>query len=86
MDVKSKPIDVQRRHSQGKTMKKDLHPNVVESTVTCACGNTFVTTSTKETIRVDICNECHPFYTGSERQVDTAGRIDKFKKRYALNS
>ncbi|MDD2827976.1 MAG: 50S ribosomal protein L31 [Sulfuricurvum sp.] len=67
-------------------MKKDLHPNVVESTVVCACGNTFTTTSTKESIRVDICNECHPFYTGSERQVDTAGRIDKFKKRYALNS
>ena len=66
-------------------MKKDLHPNIVECTVSCACGNTFTTTSTKETIRVDICNECHPFYTGSERQVDTAGRIDKFKKRYALN-
>ncbi|MFZ2969173.1 MAG: 50S ribosomal protein L31 [Sulfuricurvum sp.] len=67
-------------------MKKDLHPKVVESTVSCACGNTFTTTSTKESIRVDICSECHPFYTGSERQVDTAGRIDKFKKRYALNN
>jgi large subunit ribosomal protein L31 len=67
-------------------MKKDLHPTVVEATVSCACGNTFTTTSTKESIRVDICNECHPFYTGSERQVDTAGRIDKFKKRYALNN
>ncbi|HEX5624357.1 MAG TPA: 50S ribosomal protein L31 [Sulfuricurvum sp.] len=66
-------------------MKKDLHPNIVECTVNCACGNTFKTTSTKEAFRVDICNECHPFYTGSERQVDTAGRIDKFKKRYALN-
>jgi large subunit ribosomal protein L31 len=67
-------------------MKKELHPNIVACTVSCACGNTFVTTSTKDAIRVDICNECHPFYTGSERQVDTAGRIDKFKKRYALNS
>ncbi|MDD2951210.1 MAG: 50S ribosomal protein L31 [Sulfuricurvum sp.] len=67
-------------------MKKDLHPNVVECSVSCACGNTFTTTSTKDTIRVDICSACHPFYTGSERQVDTAGRIDKFKKRYALNS
>ncbi|MDD2838231.1 MAG: 50S ribosomal protein L31 [Sulfuricurvum sp.] len=66
-------------------MKKDLHPNVIECSVSCACGNTFTTTSTKESIRVDICNECHPFFTGSERQVDTAGRIDKFKKRYALN-
>ena len=86
MDVKLKPIDVQRRHSQGNTMKKELHPNTVECTVSCACGNTFTTTSTKAAIRVDICNECHPFYTGSERQVDTAGRIDKFKKRYALNA
>lgn len=66
-------------------MKKDLHPNVVECSVSCACGNTFTTTSTKETIRVDICSACHPFYTGSERQVDTAGRIDKFKKRYQLS-
>jgi len=67
-------------------MKKDLHPNIVECSVSCACGNTFTTTSTKDSIRVDICSACHPFYTGSERQVDTAGRIDKFKKRYALNS
>ena len=67
-------------------MKKDLHPNVLECSVSCACGNTFTTTSTKDSIRVDICNACHPFFTGSERQVDTAGRIDKFKKRYALNS
>ncbi len=66
-------------------MKKDFHPNVVECTVSCACGSTFKTSSTKESIRVDICSACHPFYTGSERQVDTAGRIDKFKKRYALN-
>lgn len=67
-------------------MKKELHPNTVECTVSCACGNTFTTKSTKEAFRVDICSDCHPFYTGSERQVDTAGRIDKFKKRYALNS
>ncbi|MDD5210897.1 MAG: 50S ribosomal protein L31 [Sulfuricurvum sp.] len=67
-------------------MKKELHPNTVECTVSCACGNSFTTKSTKETFRVDICSECHPFYTGSERQVDTAGRIDKFKKRYALNA
>lgn len=66
-------------------MKKNLHPNVVECTVSCACGNSFKTTSIKDAIRVDICSECHPFFTGSERQVDTAGRIDKFKKRYQLN-
>ncbi len=66
-------------------MKKDLHPDVVDCKVTCACGNTFDTRSVKNEIRVEICNECHPFFTGSERMVDTAGRIDKFKKRYNLD-
>jgi len=66
-------------------MKKDLHPDVVECKVTCACGNTFDTKSVKNEIRVEICNECHPFFTGSERMVDTAGRIDKFKKRYSID-
>lgn len=64
-------------------MKKDLHPNLVECTVTCACGNTFTTKSQKDEMRIDICNECHPFFTGSERNVDTAGRIEKFNARYA---
>ncbi len=66
-------------------MKKDLHPDVVDCKVTCACGNTFDTKSVKNEIRVEICNECHPFFTGSERMVDTAGRIDKFKKRYNID-
>ncbi|MFA5455423.1 MAG: 50S ribosomal protein L31 [Sulfurimonas sp.] len=66
-------------------MKKDIHPKLVACTVTCACGNTFVTESQKDEMRIDICNECHPFFTGSERMVDTAGRIDKFNKRYAKN-
>jgi len=64
-------------------MKKDLHPNLVVCTVKCACGNTFETKSQTETLDIDICNECHPFYTGSERMVDTAGRIEKFNARYA---
>jgi large subunit ribosomal protein L31 len=63
-------------------MKKDIHPVLVDCTVTCACGNTFVTKSQKDTMRIDICNECHPFFTGSERMVDTAGRIEKFNARY----
>lgn len=63
-------------------MKKDLHPNFVDCTVTCACGNTFVNKGAQSELRVDICNECHPFFTGSERMVDTAGRIEKFKARY----
>jgi large subunit ribosomal protein L31 len=66
-------------------MKKDLHPDVVDCKVSCACGNTFDTKSVKNEIRVEICNECHPFFTGSERMVDTAGRIDKFKKRYSID-
>ena len=64
-------------------MKKDLHPDVVDCKVSCACGNTFDTKSVKNEIRVEICNECHPFFTGSERMVDTAGRIDKFKNKYS---
>ncbi len=66
-------------------MKKDIHPNLVECKVSCACGNAFVTTSVKDEIRVEIFNECHPFFTGSERMVDTAGRIDKVKKRYNID-
>lgn len=64
-------------------MKKDLHPNLVVCAVTCACGNKFETKSQKDAMEIDICNECHPFFTGSERMVDTAGRIEKFNARYA---
>ena len=64
-------------------MKKDLHPVLHNCNVSCACGNAFETKSIKKEIRVEICNECHPFFTGSERMVDTAGRIEKFNKRYA---
>jgi large subunit ribosomal protein L31 len=65
-------------------MKKEIHPTSVECTVTCACGNSFKTSSTKAEMRIDICNECHPFFTGSQKVVDTAGRIEKFKKRYNM--
>ncbi len=64
-------------------MKKDIHPKLVTCTVTCACGNSFETLSQKDEMRIDICSECHPFFTGSERMVDTAGRIEKFNQRYA---
>ncbi|MEN4053715.1 MULTISPECIES: 50S ribosomal protein L31 [Sulfurimonas] len=63
-------------------MKKGIHPELVDCTVTCACGNSFVTKSQKPEMRIDICNECHPFFTGEERMVDTAGRIEKFRARY----
>jgi len=67
-------------------MKKGIHPELVDCTVTCACGNTFVTKSQKPEMRIDICNECHPFYTGEERMVDTAGRVEKFNERYNKNN
>ncbi|MCI6178702.1 MAG: 50S ribosomal protein L31 [Campylobacter sp.] len=65
-------------------MKKDIHPEYVECNVICACGNTFKTRSNKAEIRLDICSACHPFFTGSEKIVDSAGRVDKFKKKYGL--
>ncbi|EAU01181.1 MULTISPECIES: 50S ribosomal protein L31 [Campylobacter] len=66
-------------------MKKEIHPEYIDCTVTCACGNTFKTKSNKSEIKIDICDKCHPFFTGSEKIVDSAGRVEKFKKKYALN-
>ncbi len=65
-------------------MKADIHPEYVESKVHCACGETFTTRSTKPEIRVEICSQCHPFYTGKQKMVDTEGRVEKFIKRYGL--
>ncbi|MFN3191604.1 MAG: 50S ribosomal protein L31 [Aureliella sp.] len=67
-------------------MKADIHPNYQETTVTCGCGNSFTTRSTVPELKVDICNTCHPFYTGKLKFVDTAGRIDKFQKKFAAGS
>ena len=63
-------------------MKPGIHPEYVTCKVTCACGNTFETSSVKPVIKVDICSACHPFYTGNQKFVDTAGRVDKFLKKY----
>jgi len=65
-------------------MKKDIHPKYEEITVTCSCGNTFVTRSTlgKKELHLEICSNCHPFYTGKQKIVDTAGRVEKFKRKY----
>ena len=62
-------------------MKQGIHPKYEETTVTCACGNTFTTRSTRQNLRVDICSNCHPFYTGEQRIVDTAGQVDRFMRR-----
>ncbi len=64
-------------------MKTSIHPDYVTCTVSCACGSSFETRSTKAAIKVDICSACHPFFTGAQKFVDTAGRVDKFRKRYA---
>ena len=65
-------------------MKKDIHPKYEETTVTCACGNVINTRSTVKDIKVEICSQCHPFFTGKQKLVDTAARIDRFKKRYNI--
>jgi len=65
-------------------VKEKIHPNYFhEAVVTCVCGNTFKTGSTQKEIRVDICSNCHPFYTGKQKLIDTEGRIDRFRKKYA---
>jgi len=63
-------------------MKKKIHPELHEIDVGCACGNTFTTRSTKPEIRVEICSSCHPFFTGKQKLVDSAGRVERFQKRY----
>ncbi|ACZ41411.1 ribosomal protein L31 [Thermobaculum terrenum ATCC BAA-798] len=62
-------------------MKPNIHPQYVEATVHCSCGNTWKTRSTKPNIRVDLCSKCHPFFTGEQRIVDTAGQVDRFMRR-----
>ncbi|MBV9240760.1 MAG: 50S ribosomal protein L31 [Acidobacteria bacterium] len=63
-------------------MKQEIHPNYNEITVSCACGNTFQTRSTGGDLHIEICSDCHPFFTGKQKLVDTAGRVDRFNKRY----
>ena len=65
-------------------MKEKIHPKYVDSTITCACGNVIKTRSTVAEINVGICSACHPFFTGKQKLVDTAGRVERFKKKYGL--
>ena len=64
-------------------MKDAIHPKYFETTITCACGNVIHTRSTRQNIRVEICASCHPFFTGKQKFVDSAGRVEKFQKKYA---
>ncbi len=63
-------------------MKTDIHPSYSDAKVSCSCGNAFTTKSTKPELRVELCNECHPFYTGKQKLVDTGGRVERFERRY----
>jgi large subunit ribosomal protein L31 len=67
-------------------MKTDIHPAYVDATVRCSCGNTFTTRSTKPDLHVELCNVCHPFYTGRQKLVDTGGRVERFERRYGRRS
>jgi len=64
-------------------MKENLHPRYYKCEVSCSCGATFTTRSTKQTLKVELCSECHPFFTGKQKIIDSAGRVEKFNKRYA---
>jgi len=66
-------------------MKAGIHPEFKEATVICACGNTFKTGSVKEELRVEVCSECHPFFTGRQKFVERGGRVEKFKKKYNMD-
>jgi large subunit ribosomal protein L31 len=67
-------------------MKADIHPEYLETQVTCSCGNTFTTRSVKSELHVELCNQCHPFYTGKQKLVDTGGRVERFQKKYGGRS
>jgi large subunit ribosomal protein L31 len=67
-------------------MREKIHPKYFpDAKVTCSCGNTFTTGSTRETLHVELCSKCHPFFTGEQKIVDTAGRVERFKRKYKLN-
>jgi large subunit ribosomal protein L31 len=71
---------------EGAAVKSEIHPNYYpNAVVTCACGNTFMTGSTRPELRVEICSNCHPFYTGQQRIVDTAGQVERFQRRFGIN-
>lgn len=65
-------------------MKQGIHPQYIEATVVCSCGNTWKTRATKPVLRIEVCSRCHPFFTGEQRIVDTAGRVERFRRRYGM--
>lgn len=73
---------MQNHGFQGSRMKEGIHPEYKTTAVTCACGNSFTTRSTVDSIHVEICSKCHPFFTGRQKLVDTAGRVERFRRKY----
>ncbi len=67
-------------------MKADIHPTYMQCSVTCVCGASFETLSCSETLKLDICNKCHPFYTGTQKLMDTEGRVERFRKKYGMQT
>ena len=67
-------------------MKKEIHPKYGKATISCACGNSFETGSTKKNMKVEICSVCHPFFTGKQKIIDTAGRVERFNRKYNLSN
>ncbi len=65
-------------------MKKDIHPEYGPASIVCSCGNVVETRSTKKNLKVEICSQCHPFFTGKQKLVDTAGRVERFKQKYGM--
>lgn len=76
--------ETHRRLKEGESMKANIHPEYGEAVVRCACGETFISGATKKELRVEICSKCHPFFTGKQKFVDTAGRVEKFRQKYGL--
>ncbi len=77
---------LKRRFPEDKEMREGIHPKYVEAKITCACGNVVETKSTAGDIEVEICSSCHPFFTGKQKLVDTAGRVERFNKKYGIKS
>jgi large subunit ribosomal protein L31 len=76
-------VPLKERNGTGSTnVKPDIHPKYVNATVHCACGTTWQTRSTKSEIRLEICSSCHPFFTGKQKLIDTAGRVERFNRKY----
>jgi large subunit ribosomal protein L31 len=79
-------FSIKNEEEGGYAMKEGIHPEYTDTTITCVCGNVIETRSTKKDIKIEICSQCHPFMTGKQKIIDTAGRVERFKKKYAATA